>query len=185
MLIWYITLILLIVFLSIAISYEYFEAKTGVAVFPSMPGVRRKIIELLQKDRGERSESPYTILDLGSGSGQITWHIARAMPEAQVVGVELSMIPWLRSVLRQRLFGPPNLTYKRLDFWSFDTSFASAVITYLPGRIMDKVGEKLRHDLKPGTLILANTFPLRAGWEPVETLELHAPFKTTLSIYRA
>ncbi len=179
-----VSLVALIIVIAIAASYEYFETKTGVATFPTMPAVRKKIIELLQQDAKKSSSSPYVILDLGSGSGQMTSRIARAMPEAQVIGIEIAFIPWLRSVLRQRLFGPKNLTYKRLDFWTHDTSAASAVVTYLPGKIMERVGEKLRKELKPSTLVIANTFNLRADWEPIETITLYAPFKTNLFVYR-
>ncbi len=178
------TLAVLGIVIIIAASYEYFEWKTGVATFPTMPTVRRKIIELLQQDAKQRASRPYIILDLGSGSGQMTSRIARAMPEAQVIGIEIAFIPWLRSVVRQRLFGPQNLIYKRMDFWPYDTSTVSAVVTYLPGKIMEQVGEKLRKELKPGTLVIANTFNLRADWEPIETFMLHAPFKTNVFVYR-
>ncbi|MDD5586022.1 MAG: class I SAM-dependent methyltransferase [Alphaproteobacteria bacterium] len=177
-------LLLLVLFLLIAASYEYYAWKTGVDTFPSMPAVRRKAIELLQKDSESRQIHSYTVLDLGSGSGQVSRHVAKAMPHAHVIGIELSFVPWLRSVLRQRLFGPANLEYKRLDFWPYDCSGADAVITYLPGKIMERAGKKLRKELKPGTLVVANTFPLRAGWEPFETFTLHAPFKTEVFVYR-
>jgi trans-aconitate methyltransferase len=179
-----VTLLLLFFVLTIALSYEYFERKTGVAVFPTMPRVGRKIIEILKRDAQSRTGKPYAILDLGSGSGQLAWKIARAMPQAHITGLELAYLPWLRSVVRRRLFGPSNLTYKRLDFWPYDTSSADAVVTYLPGRIMDRVGEKLRKELKPGTLVIANTFPLRADWVADETLSLRAPFKTNVFVYR-
>ncbi len=180
-----ITFILLLLFFGFVISYEYYEHKTKVSVFPTMPGIRNKIIEILKNDRTVRqADETYTILDLGSGSGQLTWRIAQALPKAKVVGIELSYIPWLRSVLRQRLFGPANLSYLRLDFWPYDTSSFHAVVTYLPGRIMDRVGEKLRKELKPGALVVANTFPLKADWTPLETQTLKAPFKTNLYVYR-
>lgn len=179
------SLIFILLFLAIYATYEYYEYRTGVATFPSMPAIRRKTIEILRQDAATRPAVwPYIVLDLGAGSGQVSWRIARAMPEAHVTGVELAYIPWLRCVLRQRLFGPANLDYKRVDFWSYDCTKADAVITYLPGKIMERVGEKLRKELKPGTLVVANTFPLRAGWEPVETLTLRAPFKTKVFVYR-
>ncbi|NTU76637.1 MAG: class I SAM-dependent methyltransferase [Alphaproteobacteria bacterium] len=180
-----VTFVLLIIFIVIWASYEYYERQTGVPTFPSMPAARRKIIEILQADAaGRAAERPYNILDLGSGSGQISWHIARAMPSAQVVGIEISYVPWLRSVVRQKLFGPSNLAYKRVDFWPYDTSAAAAIVTYLPGKIMERVGKKLRAELKPQTLVVSNVFPLRADWEPLETMTVRVPFKTNLFVYR-
>ena len=179
------SLLFILLFLAIYATYEYYEYKTGVATFPTMPAIRRKTIEILRQDAVScPAAKPYTVLDLGSGSGQMTWQIARALPNAHVTGVELAYVPWLRSVLRQRLFGPANLDYKRVDFWLYDCSAADAVVTYLPGKIMEQVGEKLHKELKPDTLVVANTFPLRAGWEPKETLTLRAPFKTRVFVYR-
>jgi hypothetical protein len=175
----------LIVFVPIWLSYEYYQKKTGVPVFPTLPPIRRKIIELMKKDAEERSDKrPYQILDLGSGSGQLTWRLAKQMPHAHVTGIELSYVPWLRSVIRQKLFGPKNLEYKRVDFWGYDASGADAVITYLPGIIMERVGAKLKKELKPGTFITANAFYLRAGWEPIETFEIRVPMKIKLFVYR-
>jgi len=179
-----ITLLFVAAVLLIAAAYEYEESKTGVATFPTMPGVRRKIIEVLKKDFDSRPDRPFVILDLGSGSGQMTSRIARALPEVQVIGIESAYLPWLRSVLRQKVFGPSNLPYKRLDFWPYDCSGAAAVVTYLPGKIMERVGEKLRRELRPGALIIANTFPLRAGREPHEIIALRAPFKTNVYVYK-
>jgi len=181
----YAILFLLVAFFVMWLSYEYFERQTGVPTWPTMPAVRRRMVAMLKKEAAARpAERPFVVYDLGSGSGQLGWQIARAMPEAKVIGIELSFIPFWRSVLRQKLFGPANVEYRRVDFWPYDVSGASAVVTYLPGKIMERVGEKLRAELKPGTLILANVFYLRAGWEPVETLTMPWPFRTKLFVYR-
>jgi len=173
---------LLVVFL----TYEYYERKTGVPTFPTMPPVRRRIATLLQAEQARTGQTPFRVLDLGSGSGQLGFRIARTIPAAEVTGIELSFVPWLRSVVRQRLWGVKNLTYLRQDFWPYDISQFDAVVTYLPGTIMERVGEKLHHELKPGTMVIANVFALRAGWEPVEALDIrfYLFFKTKLYVYR-
>lgn len=177
-------LILVCVFSVIFFAYDYYERKTGVPTYPTMPAVRRKMVEILKKDFAARNASQYKIMDLGSGSGQLSWRIARAMPEAKVVGIEISYVPWLRSVLRQKLFGPANLEYKRLDFWAYDISDIDAMITYLPGTIMDRVGEKLRKELRSDALIIANGFALGAEWKPYETMTVRVPFKMSVFLYR-
>jgi SAM-dependent methyltransferase len=179
---WY--YVIVYTFFALVWAYDFYERKTGVPTFPTMPSIRRKILDILQNEVQARRSGAMTIIDLGSGSGQLCAKLARALPEARVIGIELSYVPWLRSVVRQRLFGPKNLEFKRLDFWPYDLSSADAVVTYLPGKIMERVGEKLRKELKPGTLVVANTFPLRAGWKPVETFTLHAPLKTNVYVYR-
>lgn len=176
----------LIVFGVVFLSYEYYERKTGVPTFPTMPNVRRQIIAYLKTEHTARGGGNYKILDLGSGSGQLAFGLARALKDAEVTGIELSYVPWLRSVLRQRLWGVKNLRYIREDFWPHDISGFDAVITYLPGTIMERVGDKLHKELKSGAIVIANGFHLRAGWEPVETSEhnFFVFFKTKLFVYR-
>lgn len=187
MVFWDVLFIFLVLFALITASYCYYDAKTGVSTFPTMPAVRRKMIEILQQDFTAKQPllegRCYTIIDLGSGSGQLSWHVAKALPEAKVMGVEISPIPWLRSVIRQRLFGPANLAYYRLDFWPYDVSGVDAVLSYLPGTIMGKVAAKLRRELRPGALMVSNRFRTDE-WEPSETHIVYAPFKTEVLVYR-
>ncbi len=170
--------------LIIAICCEYYAFKTGVPTVASFPSARRKIIEILQNDAAARPDArPYIIIDLGSGGGQLSWHIARNLPYAQVVGVELSFIPWFRSVVRQRLFGPANLNYKRSNFWPYDCSKADAVVLFLKGNVMDRVSEKLHEELKSGSLIVSNDYTLRGDWQPIAT-QPAGFFDSKIYVYR-
>lgn len=180
---------LAVVLVVIGASYFYFTLKTGVPTFPTMPGPRRKMIEVIQADMREKDIAsldpalPYTIVDLGSGSGQLSWHIAKALPQARVIGIELSLIPWLRSVMHQKLFGPPNLTYLRRDFWSYDLGGADVVVTYLMEHLMPQVTAKLRDEMKPNALAISNKFSYLA-WEPAAKFHFPLPFNINLFVYR-
>lgn len=166
------------------VSYAYYLLRTGVPTFPSMPVAREKIIALLQADMAvRRTQGRYKIYDLGSGSGQLSWHIARALPEAEVVGIELSFLPWLRATVWQKLTRQKNLRYLRVDFWSMPVGDADAVLTYLMEAIMPRVAAKLRAELRPRTLVISNKFAL-PGWEPEQTLPLQSAFSKRLLVYR-
>ncbi|MEJ0063075.1 MAG: class I SAM-dependent methyltransferase [Alphaproteobacteria bacterium] len=180
---WDIVFLVIILFTLVCLSYFYYERKTGVPTFPTMPAMRNKVIEVLRKEMAARPGQPFTVIDLGSGSGQATWHIAKALPEAQIIGIELSFVPWLRSVIRQKLFGPANLEYKRVDFLTYDISQVDAVFMYLVGKIMERVSAKLRAELKPGALAISNKFPL-PGWEPYDTAVPQTLYKTVMLLYR-
>lgn len=165
-------------------SFAYYTLRTGVPTFPSMPVAREKIIALLQADMAvRRTQGKYKIYDLGSGSGQLSWHIARALPEAEVVGIELSFLPWLRATVWQKLTGQRNLRYLRVDFWSMPVRDADAVLTYLMEAIMPRVAAKLRAELRPRTLVICNKFAL-PGWQPEQTLPLQSAFSKRLLVYR-
>lgn len=166
------------------VSYAYYLLRTGVPTFPSMPVAREKIIALLQADMAvRRTQGRYKIYDLGSGSGQLSWHIARALPDADVVGIELSFLPWLRATLWQKLTRQKNLRYLRVDFWSMPVGDADAVLTYLMEAIMPRVAAKLRAELRPRTLVISNKFAL-PGWQPEQTLPLQSAFSKRLLVYR-
>lgn len=185
---WDMVLLGLVIFAAVSASYCYYDVKTGVPTFPTLPFVRKKMLGVIQDDiaakRGQlTAERPYTIIDLGSGSGQLSWNIARALPDVKVIGIELSPVPYFRSVLRQKLFGPANLSYARRDFWSYDVSHADTILTYLLGPVMERMSAKLRQELKPGALVISNKFQL-IGWDQFETMKIPVPFTQNLFIYR-
>ena len=150
---------------------------------------RGKMTEILKQEaalhRVKGTGRPYRIIDLGSGRGELTRHIARAIPEAQVIGIEQARIPFWQSALAQRWFGPANLSYQRLDFFPYDCSDVDAVVFYLSGNFAQRVGEKLHQELKQGSLVISHTFALLGAWTtPAEVLQFRSPFKETIYVYR-
>jgi 16S rRNA A1518/A1519 N6-dimethyltransferase RsmA/KsgA/DIM1 with predicted DNA glycosylase/AP lyase activity len=123
---------------------------------------------------------------MGSGGGHLCRTIARNLPEVQVTGVEISPLPWLRSVIVRALFGPRNLRLIRQDFWSFDLSEADAVVMLLEPVLADRLGQKLHRELKPGSLIVSNEVKLGDGWEPAgtRTIKLFGMVRADIHIYR-
>ena len=154
-------------------SCEFYALKTGVPTVTSNPSARRKMIELLKAEAGLRTrERPFTILDLGSGTGKLTLEIGRALPSARVVGLEISLVPYLLSLLRQRIWGlfwgGKNVAYKRVDFWPYDLSGVDAVVIFINGSIRERMAAKLKADLPSGALIISNEMYL-PGWGPLAT----------------
>lgn len=180
--------VLIVLILLLVLIGEYYEHKLGVPTITSFPEARKKIAALLGKHfESSGPESPCTIIDLGSGKGQLCRRIAREMPNAHVIGIELSPLPWIWSFVTQRLLGPANVEFKRRDLWTYDSSPADAVVLFLTGKeFLARVGEKLRRELKPGALIIANDEPLGFGWEPIEVIDnLRAGiFHSRIFIYR-
>lgn len=140
----------------------------GVPNIRTAPAIRKKLIEILKKDREERGIKEYTIIDLGSGTGRLTRDIARAMPDAKVVGLEISKPAYIHSEIGKKLCRLDNLSYVRGDFFEYDLSKADAVVFYLTLYEMGRVADKLYDNLRPGTLVTSNRFKLKLGWEPIE-----------------
>jgi SAM-dependent methyltransferase len=136
------------------------------------PAIRKKIISLLKQDYEARKEKPYTILDLGSGNGQLSREIAKALPQAKVIGIEITKHTYLWADWLRRREKLDNMEYKRMDFLDYNFSEASAVVMYTMPHLMRRIGDKLNAESKSGTLVLSNKFRIGNGWEPTESMRI-------------
>ena len=57
-----------------------------------------------------------TILELGSGWGTLAFALGKRYPNCQVIGYEISTIPYLLSLLLQRITKQKNVTFKKKNF---------------------------------------------------------------------
>ncbi len=155
-------------FLLAVASCEYYAWRTGVPTMTSWPSVRKKMIELIVAEASERPKAGpvFRVLDLGSGTGKLSLEIGRALPQAEIVGIELSVVPYYLSLIRCALWRVPNATYCREDFWHTDISGYDAVVIYMTSKIRDRMSQKLRDELSPGALVLVNETHLSGGWSP-------------------
>ena len=180
---WAIIPLSLIGYAAFRIVFELTLNRENVPTLATGFAVRAKMTKILKQEAENHAQKPYRIIDLGSGRGELSRHIARAIPHAQVLGIESARIPYWQSVVAQRWLGPRNLSYQCLDFWPFDCSETDAVVFYLSGNTAQRVGEKLHRELKSGSTVISHTFPLLGDWTPVEVLNFRSPFKETLYVY--
>jgi SAM-dependent methyltransferase len=134
--------------------------------------IRAEIIRRLQADYAARGVDDYTILDLGSGNGHFTREIAKAMPQAKVIGLELAApsVRWCNH--KAQKMGLKNLSYVQTDFLAYNFSTAQAIVMFVIPSGMDKIAAKLTAEARPGTFISSNKFPLCSGWVPTEELKV-------------
>ncbi|NNB99782.1 methyltransferase [Corallococcus exiguus] len=164
--------VLLVGVLSIVVS----TLRTGAPPMPSSPRVRRALLAMLPADtRG-------TVLDLGSGWGDVAFNLADHCPQARIVAYELSWLPWLFSRLRQRLFPRANLTLLHGDFFAASFQDATCVVCYLSPGIMTRLEPRFAAELPEGARILSHTFGLR-GWTPVRSVRLQDLYRTPVYLY--
>ena len=131
-------------------------ALTGVPTLSSRRSEVNDIIALLAHAKLPKHA---LIVDLGSGWGALVIALARAFPEATVQGVEISLFPYLVSRLRTHHL--PNVSLRWGDFFHRDPGNADAIVCYLMPGVMAKLGDFLDEALKPGTVIVTNTFLFR------------------------
>jgi hypothetical protein len=97
-------------------------------------------------------------LDLGSGLGGTVIDLARRRPDGRFHGIESAPIPYLVSRIRQALAGAPNATLRWGDFWSEDFSRYDIVYCFLSPEPMDRLFAKACSEMRPGTLLVSNSF---------------------------
>ena len=114
-----------------------------------------------------------TVYELGAGWGDILKELSTHYP--RVIGYELSPLPWAISALRTK-------KCLRKDFFEADLSDAGLIVCYLYPGAMRKLKEKFEKELKPGTLIISNTFQI-PGWEPKQIINLRDLYRTPIYFY--
>lgn len=169
-------------YVAFRLLFEVTANRANIPTLATNAVARRRIAEILAREAA--GKEAYPIVDLGAGRGELARAIARQNPKARVTGVELAFFPYWESVLLTGLFGPRNAVFRRGDLFAHDYAAYDAVVLYGGPVSAPRIGEKLRRELKPGSTVIANAYPLLGEWTPVETLEFHTPFEEIVYVYK-
>ncbi|WP_375588249.1 class I SAM-dependent methyltransferase [Hoeflea alexandrii] len=117
-------------------------------------------------------------IDLGSGLGGVV----RALDGEgrHATGVESAPMVWLVSALLSKIQRRGEIV--RQDIWSTDLSGEDIVYAFLSPEPMPQLFEKARREMKPGSLLVSNSFAV-PGVEASEIWELADRRKTRLYLY--
>lgn len=121
-----------------------------------------------------------TVTDLGSGWGTLLLPLAKHFSSHRFVGYELANLPYYISKLRASRL--KNLQFKRQNFFNVNLSNTDVIFCFLLPSAMQKCEDKILPQLKQGTLIYANRFPL-PNIEPLQTISLGSAYET-FYVYR-
>ena len=144
---------------------------------PTSRKVKKALFTLLPPVQGK-------IYELGSGWGHLIFPLASRFPKASIHAYEGSPLPWLVSKGVQKVVRKPNLTLHRKDFFDVSLQDANLVVCYLFPGAMSRLKEKFERELKPGALIVSNTFAI-PGWEPEKVIQADDLWKSNVYLYRA
>lgn len=161
-------------------SIIFYGIRLGITPMPSSRKAIATFIDLIPDNTDGK------IVDLGSGWGSLAYPISKQFPEAEVFGYELSPIPWLYSRLKGLFVPRPNLTLHRKSVFDADLTDVDVVVVYLHPAAMRKLGPKFERELRPGTLVLSNTFAVPT-WKPIQTVHLGKSWLSTsndIYVYR-
>lgn len=171
------SLLLFVLLLWILGSIVVWSIRNGISPMPTSLKAKRKLLHCIPVEL----QGP--VYELGSGWGTLAIPIAQKLPKCQVVGYETSPVPFFVSMVRKRLSHLNNLTLHKKDFFKESIDDAALVVCYLYPGAMRKLKKKFQNELKPGTLVISNTFAI-PGWVPEKVVEVEDLYKTKIYIYR-
>jgi SAM-dependent methyltransferase len=95
-------------------------------------------------------------LDLGAGIGSVLHPLARERPDGHFTGVENAPATWL--IGRLRTAGLANCDWRWGDIWRTDLAAYNVVYAFLSPAPMAALWEKVRQEMRPGSLFISNSF---------------------------
>ena len=124
-----------------------------------------------------------TIIDLGSGWGNFVIPIAKRYPQRQIVGYEMSLLPYLTSTLIKHVLGLKNLTLYRQNFLNANLSTASVLVCYLFPAAMEKVKNKLMLEKPAAEFLISNNFALPL-YQFDKMIQINDFYKSPIYLYK-
>jgi len=148
-----------------------------------MPSSRRAILVMLEEiDIDAWGADP--IVDVGSGWGSLVFAASAKFQERQIIGYEVSWVPWLFSKIRQFILRRNNLCLLRRDFLQIELPASAVIVCYLFPRGMRQLEEKLKQKQACAhrLLVISNTFALPSS-TPVKVIKLNDLYRSPVYVY--
>ncbi|MFH1522976.1 MAG: hypothetical protein ABIE43_04145 [Patescibacteria group bacterium] len=162
-------LILIVVIISSLIFFFFVGYTIYIILFTKVPFARTplaNIIKIFQKLKEYKFSDNLIIYDLGCGDGGFLFFAEKLGYKA--VGYELSLYQYIKCVIKKRLLKSKVEIFNK-DFFREDLAEADIVFIFLVDKVMKKVSDKLRSNLRPKTLVISYGFKI-SGWIELETL---------------
>lgn len=125
---------------------------------------------------------PFRFIDLGSGLGDVLFHLEQRFPLGQFEGTEIAPAPWLISRVRATLKRSRALflrrDYARLDLGAYDIVFA-----FLSPAAMPALWQQAQAQMHAGSIFISLSFEV-AGRQPDERISLADGPRHTLYVWR-
>lgn len=170
-------LVLLCLTITIGLSIIWSTLVCGITPMPSSRKAREAMLEL-SENTGQGA-----IYELGSGWGNLLIPLAKKYPNRKVIGYELSMLPWLTTILLSKILRLNNVTVYRKDFLKEDLSGASVIFCYLFSDVMTKLERKIDEESICLKYLISNNFSLPSH-QSFKTVQIDDFYKSPILLYK-
>lgn len=146
-------MILISFFFSTLILFMLLAVLIGAPLVPSKQKTTERMVGLLNLKPGQ------CLYDLGSGDGRVL--IAAAKKRISGIGIEINPYAIIWSYIRALLTGQlTRIRVKWGSYWQISIAKADGVVVYAMPGFMPKMAEKLKKELRRGTLVVSNSFQI-------------------------
>ena len=135
----------------ITLSIFWTTFNSQVPFYPSRPAVWEKIAALIPQNQAFR------LVEIGSGLGDLSMHVAAAKPQSEVHGIEIAPMPWIISALRAS-FRKSSARFKLGDYHALNFGQYDMVFAYLSPAAMPALWQKAKQEMQAGSLLISYEF---------------------------
>ena len=123
------------------------------------------------------------IFELGSGWGSLLIPLAKMHPQRKIVGYEISVMPWLTTIVLIKVMGLKNVKVYRQNFLNADLSSASVILCYLFPAGMKTLEGKLKSENGKLEYLISNNFSFSMH-QPIKTIQLDDLYQSPVYLYK-
>lgn len=156
-------LIILFVVFVLYVVWKYWALLAGAGYDPTPMDKVRKMLALAEVAAHD------IVYDLGCGDARVLITAAR-LYGARGIGIEIDPFRFVLAWSMTLLSGQARRVSVRFgNFFRADIRNATVVVLFLYGPTNDRLKEKFRRELRPGTRVVSYVWQFE-GWEPVRVL---------------
>jgi hypothetical protein len=142
----------------VTLSIFWTTFRTQVPYYPSRRHVWQQVSVMTHQFKAQQQKK-IRLIDIGSGLGGLSLHLAKEHADATIEGIEIAPLPWFASrltALYTRSAAYFRLgNYHALNFADYDIIFA-----YLSPAAMLDLWEKSRQEMRVGSLLISLEFEI-------------------------
>lgn len=170
----FLAILVLIIGAILWIPYVMRTNDDGAPYVPMEPEIVERSLKLAEIKPGD------VFYELGSGDGRVV--TGAALKGARAVGIEIDKLRAWYSNFWLKLLRVKNAQIINKNFFDVDLRDADIVFTYLLEETNQKLEEKLKRELKPGTRVIGVGFPF-PDWNPVK-VDPRGPIYGPIHLYK-